>query len=107
MEKGDYTRVVGARAGPVDPAIAQSPEGLFVLVTDLLNTGDRTAAARFGQGMDDDSPDVPPEWSIKFAVLLVDEKRGSPTAIAVLERAQLGSVHRPSSWRSTSPVPIW
>ena len=52
------TRGSLALVRPVEAAIAQSPEGLFVLVTDLLKTGDRTAAAPLVKAWND-LPDVP------------------------------------------------
>ncbi len=87
MEKGNYIESL-AIARPAIAAIAQSPEGLFVLVADFLKTGDPTSAGQFIETWAT-LPDVPAEWSIKFAVLLAGEKRADD-AIAVLERAKLG-----------------
>jgi tetratricopeptide (TPR) repeat protein len=72
MEKGDYAGSL-ALARPVEPAIKRSPEGLFVLVADLLKTGDRRTAEPLVKEWTA-LKDVPLDWSIKFALLLVDEK---------------------------------
>jgi tetratricopeptide (TPR) repeat protein len=87
MEKGDYRRSLEL-ARPAMSAIRQSPEGLFVLVTDSLKTGDRTTA---GELLKEWArlPEVPRDWSIKLALLLIDEKL-APDAIGVLEHARLG-----------------
>jgi tetratricopeptide (TPR) repeat protein len=85
MEKGDYAGSL-AMARPVEAAIRQSPEGVFVLAADLLKTGDRTTAGPLVKEWTA-LPDVPLDWSIKFALLLVDEKL-VPDAIAVLEHAR-------------------
>ena len=70
-------------AGPSLPAFKQSPDGLLVLATDYLKTGDRDAAA----GLASDwmrLPDIPPDWSMKFAVLLA-QQGVVPQAIDILE----------------------
>ena len=85
MEKGDYAGSL-ALVRPVEAAIAQSPEGLLVLVADLLKTGDRTAAAPLVKAWND-LPEVPSDLAIRFGLLLIDEKM-APDAVAVLERAK-------------------
>lgn len=85
MEKGEYSRSL-VLARPAMDALAQSPEGLFVLVTDLLKTGARAEAGALLKTWTT-LPNVPPEWSIKFALLLVDEKLVAD-AIGVLELAR-------------------
>ncbi len=84
-EKGNYRQSLDL-AQPALAAFKQSPEGLFILVTNFLKTGDRAAAA----GLSKDwtrLPDVPQEGSIKFALLLVNEGAVAE-AIDVLERAR-------------------
>jgi tetratricopeptide (TPR) repeat protein len=83
-EKGNYRRSLEL-AQPALAAFKESPEGLSILVTDLLQSGDRSAAA----ALVEDSrrlPDVPPAWSVSFAETLV---KGGLVAegIDVLERA--------------------
>jgi tetratricopeptide (TPR) repeat protein len=87
MEKGDYSRSLEL-ARPAMSGIKQSPEGLFVLVADLLKTGDRAAAGELVKEWVR-LPDVTTDWSIKLALLLIDEKL-APDAIGVLEHARLG-----------------
>jgi tetratricopeptide (TPR) repeat protein len=84
-EKGNYRRSLQL-AQPALAAFKASPDGLFVLATDFLKTGDHVAAAelikdwtRLG--------DVPQEWSIKFALLLANEGVVAE-AIGVLEHVR-------------------
>jgi tetratricopeptide (TPR) repeat protein len=68
-EKGHYERSLEL-ARPALAAFKQSPEGLLILATDFLKTGDRSSAAALA----DDAkriPDVPPAWFVSFAELLV------------------------------------
>jgi tetratricopeptide (TPR) repeat protein len=94
--KGELAVPVFRRVLELDPrnaaarmalaAFKQSPEGLLILVTDLLKTGDRSAAAALAE----DSKrlrEVLPAWSVSFAEQLV---KGGLVAegIDVLERAR-------------------
>jgi tetratricopeptide (TPR) repeat protein len=84
-EKGNYKRSLEL-AKPALAAFKQSPEGLLVLATDFLKTGDRSSA----KALLEDSRrlrDVPPGWPVNFAELLV---KGGLVAegIDVLERAR-------------------
>jgi len=84
-EKGDYRQSLKV-AKPILPELKKAPEGLMLLATDYLKTGDRGAA-------EDLSKDwirlheVPVDWSIRFALLLAN---GGATneAIDVLESAR-------------------
>lgn len=70
-------------ARPALAAFQQSPDGLLVLATDYLKTGNRDAAA----GVVTDwmrLPDPPSEWSMKFALLFAQEGVASE-AIDILE----------------------
>src|SRR5207248_1247374 len=70
-ENGNYRQSLEV-AQPSLRALKQSPDGLLVLATDYLKIGDHDAAA----GLVHDwmqLPDVPPEWSMKFALLLARE----------------------------------
>jgi len=81
-EKGNYKQAL-EMARPVLPALRQSPDGLFVLATDYLKTGDRNAAAGLaGDWMR--LPDAPSDWSMKFALLLAREDV-VPEAADILE----------------------
>jgi tetratricopeptide (TPR) repeat protein len=84
-EKGNYRRSLDL-AQPVLAAFKQSPDGLFVLVTDFLKTGDRVAAAELVKDWTR-LADIPQAWSVKFALLLVKEGV-VPEAIDILERAK-------------------
>jgi tetratricopeptide (TPR) repeat protein len=83
--QGDYKRSLEL-AKPALAAFKQSPEGLLVLATDFLKTGDRSSATAL---LEDAKRlgDVPPAWSVTFAELLV---KGGLVAegIDVLERAR-------------------
>jgi len=84
-EKGNYRRSLEL-ARPVLAELKQSPEGLLVLVTDFLKTGDPSSA----RSLVEDAKhltDAPPAWSVGFAEQLV---RGGLVAegIDVLERAR-------------------
>jgi tetratricopeptide (TPR) repeat protein len=84
-EKGNYGQSL-ALALPVLVTLKQSPEGLYLLATDQLKTGDRDAARALARDWSQ-LPEVGPEWSIKFAVLLA--KAGLiPEAAEILERAE-------------------
>jgi tetratricopeptide (TPR) repeat protein len=81
-EKGHYSQSLEL-ARPILSALKQSPDGLFVLATDYLKTGDRDAA----RGLASDwtqLPDAPPDESMKFALLLAREGV-VPEAIDILE----------------------
>jgi tetratricopeptide (TPR) repeat protein len=70
-------------ARPALAALKQSPDGLFVLATDYLKTGNRQAAADLAKDWLL-LPDIPAEWSTKFALLLANEGVG-PAAIDIFE----------------------
>lgn len=84
-EKGNYKRSLEL-AKPALAAFKESPEGLLILATDHLKTGDRAAAAALAE----DSKrlrDVPPGWSVSFAELLAKDGLVAE-GIDVLERAR-------------------
>jgi tetratricopeptide (TPR) repeat protein len=84
-EKGNYGRS-GELAQPVLAAFEQLPDGIFILCMNALKTGDRSEAARLIAAWNH-LAGVPPEWSVKFALLLAQE--GNPRdAIAILERVK-------------------
>ena len=70
-------------------SIKQSPDGLFVLATDSLKTGDRAGGGGTGQPTGRGLPMCRQRWSITFALLLV---KGGAVAegIDVLERREAG-----------------
>ena len=70
-EKGNYQRSLEL-AQPVLPALKQSPDGLLVLATDYVKTGNRAAAAELAKDWMQ-LTDAPPDWSMKFALLLARE----------------------------------
>jgi tetratricopeptide (TPR) repeat protein len=83
--QGEYKRSLEL-AKPALAAFKQSPEGLLVLATDFLKTGDPSSA----KALLEDAKrlrDVPPAWTVSFAELLV---KGGLVAegIDVLERAR-------------------
>jgi tetratricopeptide (TPR) repeat protein len=83
-EKGNYERSLEL-AHPALAEFKQSPEGLLILATDFLNTGDRSSAAALAE----DSRrllDVPHAWSVSFARLFVEAGLVAE-GIDVLERA--------------------
>jgi tetratricopeptide (TPR) repeat protein len=84
-EKGNYQRSLEL-AQPALAAFRQSPDGLLVLVTDYLKTGDRGKAAAVAKDWTR-LADVPQDSSITFAVLLV-EGEVIPEAIEILERVK-------------------
>lgn len=81
-EKGNYKRSLEL-ARPALSVLKQSPDGLFVLATDYLMTGDHDAAASLA-GDWTRLPDTSPDWSMKFALLLA-QKGVVPEAIDILE----------------------
>ena len=84
-EKGNYQRSLKL-AQPILPVLKRSPDGLLLLATDYLKTGNRTAAAELSKDWAQ-LTDTPPAWSIKFALLLA---RGGvvPEAIDILDRVK-------------------
>ena len=50
-EKGNYARSLEL-AQPALEAFKESPEGLFILATDYMKTGDRAAAAAIGRRLE-------------------------------------------------------
>ena len=85
-EKGNFQRSLDL-AAPVLPAFRQSPDGLMVLATNYLKTANRARAVDLVKDWTQLSG-VPQEWSIRFALLLV-EADAFAEAIDVLERARL------------------
>jgi tetratricopeptide (TPR) repeat protein len=86
-EKGNYKRSLDL-AKPALAEVKQSPDGLLVLATDYVKTGDSASA----KALIDDAKglaDVPPVWSASFAEVLV---KGGLVAegIDVLEEARKG-----------------
>jgi tetratricopeptide (TPR) repeat protein len=84
-EKGEYRRS-RELAQPVLAAFKESPEGLFILSTNALKTGDRAAATQLIDTWKQ-LTDVPPAWSVKFALLLTREGIVRD-AIGILERVR-------------------
>jgi tetratricopeptide (TPR) repeat protein len=84
-EKGNYARSLEL-AQPALAAFKESPEGVFVLATNYLKTGDRAAAARLAEDWKR-LDDVPEAGSVRFAELLAGGGLGAE-AIALLERAR-------------------
>jgi tetratricopeptide (TPR) repeat protein len=84
-EKGNYQKSLEL-ANPVLPALKQSADGLFLLVTDYLKTGDRTAAAALASDWQR-LLDVPADWSMKFALQL-GQAGVVPEAIDILQGVQ-------------------
>jgi tetratricopeptide (TPR) repeat protein len=84
-DRGNYQKSLQI-ATPVLTALKESPDGLIVLATDYLKIGDRNAAAALTQDWAR-LAGVPPEWSVKFALLLA--RAGVvPEAINLLERTK-------------------
>jgi tetratricopeptide (TPR) repeat protein len=84
-EKADYRQSLEL-AQPVLASLKQSPDGLFVLATDYLKTGNHAAAVALANDWARLS-DIPADWSIKFALLLAREG-AVPEGIDILERAK-------------------
>ena len=84
-EKGNYRQSLEL-ARPVLADFKQSPEGLFVLATSFLKTGDRASAARLA-GDWRRLGDVPPAWAVRFAQLLAEGGLGAE-AVDVLQHAR-------------------
>jgi len=84
-EKGNYRRSLEL-AKPALAEFKQSPEGLLVLLTDLLKTGDRPAAAALTEDAER-LGEVPPAWSVSFAELLLKDGLVAE-GIGVLEHAR-------------------
>jgi tetratricopeptide (TPR) repeat protein len=80
--KGNYKQSLEL-ARPALAALKQSPDGLFMLATDYLKTGNRDAAAGLATEWMRLS-DPPSDWSMKFALLLAQEGVVSE-AIDILE----------------------
>jgi tetratricopeptide (TPR) repeat protein len=83
-EKGNYRQSLEI-AKPILTELKRSPEGLVLLATDYVKTGDRNAVAELSKDWIQLS-DVPVDWSIKFALVLAN---GGVTieATEVLENA--------------------
>jgi tetratricopeptide (TPR) repeat protein len=84
-EKGNYQQSLEL-ARPALADFKESPEGLLILATDFLKTGDRSSAA----GLVEASrrlAGVPPAWTVSFAQLLVENTFVSE-GLDVLERAR-------------------
>jgi tetratricopeptide (TPR) repeat protein len=67
-EKGNYQQSL-TLAYPALAALRKFPDGLYLLATDYLGIGDRNAAAALANDWAR-LPDVPEDWSVKFALLL-------------------------------------
>src|SRR5207247_1303383 len=83
--KGNYKGSLEL-AKPALAAFKRSPEGLLILATDFLKTGDRSSA----NALLEDSRrlvDVPAGWSVRFAELLIRDGLVAE-GIDVLERAR-------------------
>src|SRR6185369_4311684 len=87
-EKGNYQNSL-ALAQPALPALKQSPDGLYLLASDYLKTGNRSAAAELAKDWSK-LPSVPDEWSMRFALLLAKEGVVAE-AIALLEHIKQSS----------------
>jgi tetratricopeptide (TPR) repeat protein len=85
MDKANYRRSLDL-AQPVLDDFKHSPEGLYVLATGYLKTGDRAAAAELLKDWAR-LETVPVDWSVKFAVLLAKEGFVAES-IGVLEAAK-------------------
>ena len=86
-EKENYRESL-ALAKPVLPKLKQSPDGLLVLATDFAKLQKTEAAADLAQDWARLDHIPPPQWSIKFALLLADGGAVSE-AVEVLERTKL------------------
>jgi tetratricopeptide (TPR) repeat protein len=84
-ERGDFRRSLEL-AEPALAAFEQSPEGLLVLATDYLKTGDRPSAAALVEAAKS-LTDVPPGWSVRFAQLFLESGLAAE-GLEVLERAR-------------------
>jgi tetratricopeptide (TPR) repeat protein len=84
-EKGNYRPSLDLLQ-PVLAAVKQSPDGLLVLATDYVKTGDRVAAAAVAKDWTQ-LAGAPPDASIAFAVLLVEAGVVSD-AIDILEHVK-------------------
>jgi tetratricopeptide (TPR) repeat protein len=85
-ERGHYSASLEL-AAPVLPAFQQSPDGLVVLATNYLKTNHKKSAAALAARWND-LPNAPQDWSVKFAIVLLEGGVVSE-AIGVLERAKL------------------
>lgn len=87
-EKGNYRQSLEL-AEPILPELKRSPDGLLLLASNYLKSGNRLEAANLSKDWIGISG-VPSEWSIKFALVLA--KGGVINeAIDVLENAQQSS----------------
>jgi len=84
-EKGNYARSLEL-ARPALADFKESPEGLFILATDYVKTGDRAKAARLAEDWKR-LPDVPHAGSVRVAELLATGGLVAE-AIGILEHAQ-------------------
>jgi tetratricopeptide (TPR) repeat protein len=73
-------------ASPMMAVFKQSPEGLFVLASDFLNTENRAAAVALTEDWTR-LTEVAESWTIKFGVLLATHG-AAPDAIRIFERAR-------------------
>jgi tetratricopeptide (TPR) repeat protein len=84
-ENGRYRQSLEL-ASPVATELKQTPEGLLLLATDYINTGDHTAAAHLASDWLQLNG-VPEPWAIKFALLLA-KNDAAPEAAQVLEHVK-------------------
>ena len=89
-EKGNYRESL-ALALPAMADVKQSPDGLYLLATDYVNTGNRSAVADLAKDWMQ-LTGVPEDWSIKFAVLLAKNGAASEAA-QILERINQSGTH--------------
>jgi tetratricopeptide (TPR) repeat protein len=87
-EKENYRQSLEI-AKPILPELKKSPEGLLLLAADYFKTGDKGAAEDLSRDWIH-LPEVPVDWSIKFALLLANGGVTSE-AIDVLESAHKAS----------------
>jgi tetratricopeptide (TPR) repeat protein len=84
-EKGRYKQSLEL-ATPAASELKQTPDGLLLLATDYVNTGDRDAAGRLANDWIQLNG-VPEPWAIKFGLLLA-QNGAAPEAVQVLEHAK-------------------
>jgi tetratricopeptide (TPR) repeat protein len=85
VEKGRYKQSLEL-ATPAAAELRQTPDGLLLLATDYVNTGDHAAAARLANDWMQLNG-VPEPWAIKFALLLA-QNGAPPEAAQVLEHVK-------------------
>lgn len=89
-EKGRYKQSLEF-ATPAAAELKQTPDGLLLLATDYVNTGDHDAAARLANDWMQLNG-VPEPWTIKFALLLAQNGAASEAAQVLEHVKQAGKV---------------